>query len=177
MTPRAGASLPFCSSPTLSSLRSRMRSVSGLGLRRLVIVLSQDVDQGTSPSADGYHSGRPCPVDAGNGSEHKCSRGTRPSGASGQAATNGGARLALSDVLGDDALVECGDLDGDGWPAKALPGIGRGLPTPSAPLLCVNGGVAQRRRERLFFVGCHEPTALAVADDFGRAVRVAGDHG
>src|SRR6266567_3588726 len=111
---------------------------------------------------------RPCPLDASNVERAHVRSWNELSGASGQAATSGGARVALSDVLGDDALVECGDLDGDGLPAKAFSGIGRGLPTPSAPLLCVRGGVAEHRGERLFVVGWHEPAALAVADDFGR---------
>jgi hypothetical protein len=82
----------------------------------------------------------------------------------------------LSDVLGDDLLVERGDLSGDRLPAMAFPGIDRGLAAASAPLVGVGGGVVERCHERLPVVGWHEP-ALAAADDLGRALRVAGDHG
>src|SRR3954453_12578095 len=90
------------------------------------------------------------------GREHTLSRRKeRLSSWLGRAAPSGEAHVALSGVLGDDLLVERGDLGGDRLPAKAFPGVGRGWPAASAPLVCVGGGVAERCHERLLVVGCH----------------------
>src|SRR6266540_2331870 len=100
----------------------------------------------------------------------------RYSRASRRAATSNDARVVLSGVLGDHLLVECGDSGGDGLPAEVFPGVRCGLLAAAAPLACVGGGVGERCCERLLVVGWYEPAALTVADDLGRAVRVAGDH-
>src|SRR5438477_9922933 len=79
--------------------------------------------------------------------------------------------------LRDDFLVEARDARGDDRPAVAALSLGGGLLAAAVPLAWIGGGLDQCGCERLFIVGGYEPAALAVADDLGRAVCVAGDHG
>src|SRR5437660_99492 len=78
---------------------------------------------------------------------------------------------------GDEVSVEARDAGGDDRAAVVALSLGGGLLAAAVPLARVGGGLDQCGCERLFVVGGCEPAALAVADDLGRAVRIAGDHG
>src|SRR5215211_4076675 len=86
-------------------------------------------------------------------------------------------RVALAGVLSDRLLIDSGDARGDRLPAEAFLRVGCGSLPAAAPIFAVRDGPTERFGERQLVVGGNEPTGLAVADDFSRAVRVTGDHG